>query len=262
MKLETFNRWRSITGRAGAIFCLLCVISGLDGLVAQFRTPPNEFLALPGEMIHVNGPCSPDIQNVSQLTYESTSEGIRLRFEAMQSGFWLGGSMWRGLLELSSNLEPGDYGVVVRPKDTPGEKPFGLFVIKVFPKAEALRQASRSLILRHFGISPWLVLAVCFGLTGLAFALVYLISQKREHLMASLGRAEIYRVAKTEGFYEVAFGLGTAHGIRAGDSLPILNPRGERVGEVTVTQSFDLDASGTVNLDTVVKPGFVVTRDP
>jgi hypothetical protein len=237
------------------------VIAGLDGLVAQFRTPPNEFLALPGDSIHVNGPCSPDIQDVSRLTYESTSDGIRLRFEAIHSGFWLGGTMWRGLLELSGDLRPGDYGAVVRPKDIPDEKPFGLFVIRVFPNAEALQQASRSLIRRNFGISPWLVLAISIGLTALAFGLVYRISQKRERLMADQGRAEIYRVAKTEGFYEVAFGLGTTHGVRTGDSLPILNHRGERVGEVTVTQSFDKDASGNVDLDTVVKPGFVVTRN-
>ncbi len=261
MNLEAWSRWRSITGRAGALLCILCVISGLDGLAAQFRTSPNEFMALPGESIHVNGPCSPDIQDVSQLTYESTSDGIRLQFEGMHSGFWLGGSMWRGLLELSGDLRPGDYGVVVRPRDIPGEKPFALFIIRVFANADALRQASRSLIQRTFGISPWLVLAVSIGLTVLALALVYGISQKREHLMADLGRAEIYRVAKTEGFYEVAFGLGTMHGIRTGDSLPILNYRGELVGHVTVTQSYDQDASGTVDLDTVVKPGFVVTRD-
>ncbi len=261
MNLEETSRWRSITGRVGALFCILCVISGLDGLVAQFRSPPNEFLAVPGEAIHVNGPCSPDIQDVSQLAYESTSDGIRLKFEAMQSGFWLGGAMWRGLLELGSDLEPGDYGVVVRPKDVPGEKPFAVFAIKAFPNAEALRRASRSLIRRHFGLSPWLVFAVCIGLTGLAFALVYGISQKREHLMAGLGRAEIYRVARAEGCYEVSFGLGSAHGVQSGDSLPILNHRGERVGHVTVTQSFEQDASGTVELDTAVKPGFVVSRD-
>jgi hypothetical protein len=237
------------------------VISGLDGLAAQFRSPPNEFLALAGEAIHVNGPCSPGIQDVSQLTYQSTSDGIRLRFEALQSGFWLGGSMWRGLLELSKDLRPGEYGVVVRPQDIPDEKPFGLFVIKVFPNEGALQQVSRSLIRRHFGISPWLFFSVSIGFTALAFALVFGMSQKREALMAAMGRAEIYRVAKAEGFYEIAFGLGTVHGIRVGDSLAILNRRGERVGQVTVTESFEQDASGTVDLGTKVKPGFVVTRN-
>jgi hypothetical protein len=79
--------------------------------------------------------------------------------------------------------------------------------------------------------------------------------------MAGLGRAEIYRVARAEGCYEVSFGLGSAHGVQPGDSLPILNHRGERVGHVTVTHSFEQDASGTVELNTAVKPGFVVSRD-
>jgi hypothetical protein len=260
MKLDQATWWRSTLGRAGALFCILFILSGLDGLVAQFRTPPNEVRAIPGQAIKVNGPCSPDIQELSQLAYESSSDGVRVEFEALHSGFWLGGTMWRGQLVLSGDLRPGTHGVMVRSGIDPNEKPFALFVIQVFSSPEELRQAARSLILRRLGITPWIAFFVFISLAVLTFALTYYVSHQRDSMMADLGLAEVYRVAMGEGCREVAFGLGAAHGIQAGDLVTLMNPSGERVGKVKVIQVFDVDSIGTVDLETMVRPGFVVAR--
>jgi hypothetical protein len=260
MNLESATSRQRRIGRAGAFFCILFIVSGLDGLVAVFRTPPGEFRTVPGEVISVNGPCSSDIKDVSELTYESSSDGIGLRFEAMQAGFWLGGTLWRGLLVLNRELAPGEYRVTVRPKNIPGDKPFSIFSIKVFPNIETLHRASNSFVQRVLSLSPWLVSAIFMGLTGLAFATVYGISEKRDGLMASEGLAEIYRVAKGEEAIEVAFGLGSAHGVHMGDSLILQNKRGEAEGQVYVVQSFDRDSVGTVDLKTTVNPGYLVRK--
>ena len=260
MRLDQATWWRSTLGRAGALFCVLFILSGMDGLVAQFRTPPNEVRAIPGEKINVNGPCSPDIQDLSQLIYDTSSEGVRLQLEALHSGFWLGGAMWRGQLVLSGDLRPGTYGVMVRSGIDPNEKPFGVFVIQVFSSPDELRQAARSFILRRLGITPWIAFFFFISLAVLTFALTYYVSHQRDSMMADLGLAEVYRVAMGEGCREVAFGLGAAHGIQAGDLVTLMNPSGERVGKVKVIQVFDVDSIGTVDLETMVRPGFVVAR--
>ncbi|MCU0572842.1 MAG: hypothetical protein MUC41_07595 [Syntrophobacteraceae bacterium] len=262
MKLDQATWWRSTLGRAGALFCILFILSGLDGLVAQFRTPPNEVRAIPGEKINVNGPCSPDIQDLSQLVYDTSAEGIQLQLEALHSGFWLGGTMWRGQLVLSSDLRPGTYGVMVRSGIDPNEKPFALFVIQVFSSPDELRQTARSFILRRFGITPWIAFFVFISLALLTFALTYYVTQQRDSMMAEQGLAEVYRVAMGgEGCREVAFGLGSTHGVQAGDLVTLMNPSGERVGKVKVIQVFDVDSIGTVDLETMVRPGFVVAKD-
>lgn len=261
MNLESATNWQRRVGWAGALFCILFILGGFDGLVAVFRTPPGELRAVPGEVIPVNGPCSSDITDVSQLSYESSSEGIRLQFEAMQSGFWLGGTLWRGLLIVNQDLGPGKYEISVRAQKLPELKPFTIFVIEVFPDRETLRRASRSFIQRGFGFSPWLFSVAFMGLTGLAFTLVYTISQKREGLMASHGIAEIYRVARGEEGIEVAFGLGTLHGVRPGDLLILQNKRGETVGHVQAVRTFDGDSVGKVDLETAVTPGYLVRKE-
>lgn len=261
MKLDQATWWRSTLGRAGALFCILFILSGLDGLVAQFRTPPNEVLALPGQRINVNGPCSPDIQDLSQLVYDTSSEGVQLQLEALHSGFWLGGAMWRGQLVLSSDLRSGTYGVMVRSGIDPNEKPFAFFVIQVFSSPADLQQAARSFILRRLGITPWIAFFVFLSLAVLTFALTYYVSQQRDSMMAELGLAEVYRVAMGDGCREVAFGLGAAHGVQAGDLVTLMNPSGERVGKVKVIQVFEVDSIGTVDLEAMIGPGFVVARE-
>jgi hypothetical protein len=260
MNLEKATRWQKNIGRAGTLFCVLFILAGLDGLVNQFRTPPNEFRVIPGETVSVNGPCSGDIENVTQLIYESSAQGITLRFEAIHPGFWLGGTMWRGALMVDREAPPGDYRVVVKPVNGPQEKPFAIFSIRVFANPESLQLASRSYIQKQFGITPWLVFSVSLLLSGLAFAIVYGISQKRDSLMAVEGRAEIYRLARGENSFEVTFGMGSIHGIQAGHVLTLLNRHGERIGEVKVTETFDEDSTGTVNLDTPVQPGQLVVK--
>jgi hypothetical protein len=261
MNLEKATRWQSTIGRAGTLLCVLFVLAGFDGLVTQFRTPPNEFRIIPGETVSVNGPCGGNIESVSQLFYESSSQGIALRFEAIHAGFWLGGTMWRGALMVDHEAQPGDYRVVVKPVNDPQEKPFAIFSIRVFSNANSLQSASRSYIQRQFGISPWLLFSVSLLLSGLAFGIVYGISQKRDSLMAVEGRAEIYRLARGEDSFEVSFGLGSIQGIQAGHILTLLNKRGERIGEVKVIETFDEDSTGTVSLDIPVQPGQLVVKN-
>ncbi len=260
MRLEQATWWRNILGRAGALLCILFILSGLDGLAAQFRTPPHEIRALAGDTIHVNGPCSPDIQDISQLVVDTSAEGVRMELEDLHSGFWLGGRMWRGRLVLSGELRPGTYGAMVRSGIDPDEKAFGVFLIQVFPSAAHLQHAARSFIMRWFGGSPWIAFFVFVSLAVLNFALTYYVSQRRDSMMADLGLAEVYRVAQGQGCFEVAFGLGSSHGIQVGDRVTLMNPSAERVGTVEVVQVFDVDSIGKVDPDTPVRPGFVVAK--
>ena len=116
--------------------------------------------------------------------------------------------------------------------------------------------------MRWFGVSPWIAFFVFISLAVLNFALTYNVSQRRDSMMADLGLAEVYRVALGQEGVEVAFGLGSSHGIQVGDRLTLMNPSAERAGMVEVVQVFEVDSIGKVDPETPVRPGFVVAKAP
>ena len=77
--------------------------------------------------------------------------------------------------------------------------------------------------------------------------------------MVKQGRAEVYRVRGGEGGYEIAFGLGTRHGIQTGACLTLSNERGEPMGTVAVCKVSETDSLATVGLDCTVKPGYIIS---
>ncbi|MDP3028748.1 MAG: hypothetical protein Q8O04_04520, partial [Deltaproteobacteria bacterium] len=115
------------------------------------------------------------------------------------------------------------------------------------------------LIRRYLGIPPWWVAVFFLPLTALMFGMVFYLSQKKEHLMAQGGKAEVYRVKKGEAGYEIAFGLGTRHGIQPGDRLILLNESGQPVGTAEVREASETDSVAITGLDCVVKPGYIVS---
>lgn len=260
MNLDQITAWRNRISRLAALFCAVFLISSLDGLVALFRQPANILLLLPGESERVNGPIRDSSLDLTNLLYVSSSPDIRLSFEGTQSGFWLGGSMWRGAVHVSNGAVPGEYTLDVREKSDPSQKPTSIFVVQVFPDQKARREAATSLILRLSGISPWWVFGGAFLLAAVAFGAVYLLSQKRDFLLAEAGMAEIYRIARVDGGYEIAFGLGKKNGIAAGDQLPLFDIAGNEVGVAFVESVYESDATARVGSDCKVKPGYFVSR--
>ena len=258
MTLDHINAWRRFAGKAAALCCLLFCVSALDGLSSRFGENPNELRLLPGDSIPVNGSASEGVRNPQDLKVVSDSDHIRLSFEKIHTGYWLGGLMWRGTLTTSSAIGAGDYKVTVTANSEPSGKPSTAFHVRIFGDEASLQKSSASTIQRTTGISPWWSAVLFFPLAIAFSGIVYLCSQRREQLLRQGGKAEIYRISKNDEEYEVSFALGTKQGVRVGSVLTLLDKTGVPVGSVTVKDAYQEDATGMVSADCLPAPGFIV----
>ncbi|MHC1742505.1 MAG: hypothetical protein AB9873_05675 [Syntrophobacteraceae bacterium] len=260
MTLAQATWWQTWVGRFAALCCALFIFAAMDGLIAQFRQPVNQWDLLPGESASVNGYLPMEVKDLHEIEFRSESPKVRIVFEAVHPGFWMGGNMWRGLLQLDPSIPAGTYSVLVELKGKPSEKPLAAFVVQVHASQESLRRSSKSVISRNLGITPWAPFGGGFLFAALAFGIVYVLTERRDALLADEGRAEVYRVAKTDSCFEVAFGLGSEHGIAAGDVLRLEAKNGETVGTVRVKEVFEGDSTGEADLDCDVRTGSLVSK--
>lgn len=262
MTLTQAHFLRTWLGRFGALCCLLALAAVLDGIITKFREPFNVLAVLPGESPAINGPTAEQVKTPADLEWLADSPEITLQVEKIHAGYFLGGRMWQGTLQVGRGIAPGKHVLAVRPRPldpaTPTEAV--LFRINVYATEADRRAASLSLVERLLGISPWW--AALLPLPGilLAFGLTFLLSWRIDSLMAEEGKSEIYRVTRKEGYLEVGFGLGTAHGVRTGDLLPVYDLEGRQTATVEVQEATATDAVGRVGAGEWVQPGFVVHR--
>ncbi|MCK9376249.1 MAG: hypothetical protein M0P73_08870 [Syntrophobacterales bacterium] len=260
MNLEQVTRWRDLGSKIGAAFCVIALLALVDGLQVHFREPANVVKVLAGELIDLNGELTDEADSIKELTFVSNSDQLKVVFEAIHKGYFLGGDMWRGRLLVGSGIAPGEYSLTVLPKRTVSPRKAPAFRIIVFPDALSLQKSSSSQIRRLFGMSAFKAAAGCLPGILLAFGAVFLLSGKRERLMAASGKAEIYRVTRAEGGAEIRFALGTAQGISPGIRVFIYNAGGQQVGIATVEESSPAASVAQVTTDQEIKVGYLVAR--
>lgn len=252
--------WRNWTGKFGAFLCAILVLALFDGLYAQFGSMPNVFQLLPGESTGVNGPLKDELKGVDELSYTSDSSSVRVVFETLHRGFWLGGAMWRGTLHTDPRITPGSYEVKVNLAKQP-DKPIAVFVAKVYQNARSMHLDSKSFILRYADISPWFAAVAALGLLFLTLGAVYLMSGKRDRLLLLEGKAEVYHIVDKEYGREIAFGLGTLHGVCAGGHVTLLDRDGTAIETLEVKAASEKDAVALVGSECKVEPGYLVRKD-
>jgi hypothetical protein len=168
--------------------------------------------------------------------------------------------MWRGRLSVGPGISPGEYSLAVLPKRTVSPRKAPAFRIVVFPEALSLQKSSTSIIRRTFGISAFVVAAGCLPGILLAFGAVFLLSGKREALLAANGQAEVYQVIRGDSGFEIRFGLGTAHGISPGARVAIYDEAGQQVGTGTVEVCNQKVSVAQAASDQPIKAGYLVSR--
>jgi hypothetical protein len=260
MDWERLNRWRDLISKIAAVFCMIALLALVDGLLRHFREPSNLIKVLPGTSVEINGELTDEAQRLGDLTFASNSDQLKVTFEAIHSGYFLGGDMWRGRLMVGPGISPGEYSLSVIPKHAASPRKAPAFRIRVFRDALSLQKSSTSLVRRWLGISPFGVAAVCLPLILLAFGAVYVLSGKRETLLAAAGKAEVYRVIRTESGCEIRFALGVAQGIVPGTQVIIYNEAGRQVGIGNVEASNQTDAAAQVTTSQEIKVGYLVMR--
>jgi hypothetical protein len=260
MDLGQINRWRDLASKIAAAFCVIAFLGLVDGLLVHFREPANLVKVLPGASVALNGELTDEAHKVEDLTFISDSDQLQVTFDEIHKGYFLGGDMWRGRLSVGPGIAPGEYSLSVLPRRTLSARKAPAFRILVFADALSLQKSSTSLIRRWFGFSAFNVSAGCLPGILLAFGAVYWLSGKREARLAASGRAEVYRVTRGDGGFEIRFALGTVHGISPGAGVAIYDEGGQQVGTGTVEASNRRASVAQVTGDQVIKVGYLVSR--
>lgn len=258
MDVKQVSAWSKWTGRIGTLVSILLLMAVLDGLVSRFRTPLDHFSSLPGSRKAVSGPLPEKSEHPGELTYRSNSKDIQVVFEAVQTGFWLGGYLWSGTLSLGPGIEPGGYLLTVQSKKGQGERSASLFHIEAYRDLTSLQKDSKSFFLRTLGISPWRAALFFIPFIMATFGVVFFLSYKIEILLAEQGEAEVYRIRKEQDGFEIFFGLGSKQGIRPGTGLTLINKQGGPVASITAREVFEGYSTALVDPELNVRPGFMI----
>lgn len=258
MRLDQATSWRNMSGKICTVFSFLLFFSVLDGIVALFRHPSNLLYMLPGESRDISGYLRTETSDLNSLGFESGSELVKVSFLELGKGYWLGGNTWRGQVSVDRGFPAGDTTVTIRQVGDSSGKPLVVYQVRVFRNAEAMREASMSLIRRYGSISPWMLMAAMVPAVFLGLLVNYLLSTRRDQLLAELGEAEIYHVLRVADGWQASFGLGRDHGLEPGTRLTVLDKDGGAVCGVEVDEVFDKDAKAMVPADRTVKIGYVV----
>ncbi len=262
MNCEQTKKWRTLVGKAGIIFVLLVFYGALDGLVSLSGCPGGDVIGLiQGESEHVNGQLARNIRSLDDLTYVSDSDLIRLSFEAVHPGFWMGGTMWRGILKVDRSNVAGEHTLSVFLKGAENMGPQSVLKIKVYPDSSSYRKDSRSFLYRHLGLSPWWLTLTSFFLVLIAFGSVFLISQKLEKLLNQEGKATIYVVTREGEEYRIGFGLGKSKGVTPGMLLTVLDENEIPVEKGRVMEASERDSVARIGVHGAVMPGHIVRLD-
>jgi hypothetical protein len=253
----TCSRW---AGRIGAFLCILLFLIIIDALVSRFREPLNRFSVLPGSRIAVSGPLAEKTEQVRELTYQINSPAIQLEFETIQTGFWLGGYLWNGYLDISPRIQPGAYQLTVQPQKASSKNSSSLFQIDVYNDLRGLQKHSKCFLVRYVGIYPWKAGLFLIPFIVITFGIVFFLSYKTESLWAEQGKAEIYRVRKGETGHEIFFGLGRKQGIQPGSRLTLSNQKGKEIGSIFAEEVFESHSTAQVDFGVTIQPGFIVSK--
>ena len=261
MSVDTTTKWRDWVARVAAVFFFFFVCAAFDGLIAYYRLPVNSNYVMPGESLKLTGPLPVEGAGLQDLRYETDGDSLRLDFQEVFTGFWMGGRMWRGVLTTGADTPSGVYHVAVDWGEESPKKPPTVFTLFVYRGDKELRGFSTSYLRKYLDLHSWWTAASFLALLCSTIGLVYLLSSRRESLLAKAGMADIYRIAKIDERVEVAFALGTRHGIDVGSALELLDGSGKAQGRVKVQKVSETDSiAEVVDWGGELEPGYMVRR--
>ncbi len=223
--------WRKFFGRLSGLLLLGIVLAVIDGMSAQIRQEFNLIEIVPGQRQVVNGPMPRMTASLRELIVDLSSEALSLNLEETYTGFWMGGSMWKGQVQVASGSPAGQYILGVRGPGEAEANPALVFKIRVFADAEDQRLQSLSYIHKFLGPHPFILAAWLLPCALLAGLGNFVVSQQLETALARDHKAEIYVVKTAPEGLLLTFGLGKDHGLSVGDRADIL----DEAGRVTTT---------------------------
>jgi hypothetical protein len=260
MTLEQMSRRRRMAGRLGAALCLVIALGVLDALIAHVRTSPYSIDAVPGESININGPMPERIKSREELTYQSSSDDLSVEIVRIQTGYWLGGNIWTGVVHLGQDISPQSHQFMVRPREVKQDETFPVFELTVHEDHASLRASAKSLIRRVVGLQPWLLSLLILPLAALTFYSVYRLSMQRSALLMAQGKGEVLRVKKVDNQVEIALSMGERQGVGKGTRIVLYDREGQPLASIEVVKSFSSVSIALAPMECPAWPGQLMSK--
>lgn len=253
-------RWQKKAGFFAALFFLIALLALVDALRGGMSGNRGIIELLPGSSYAISGPMPPRTDTIEEMVVTGTpADGsVRLAPKGIFSGFWFGGSMWRGTLEVSSTAQQAEYRIQV--KDRFGEKqnPALLFTVRIWPDQKTLNAHSFSFLIRTTGINPFvfvLTFTFCGILTGGA---TFLLGRRWTLMLHKQACSEIYRLTTSEQGTELHCDRPPATKLALGSTCLVYCPHGKLVQSATVVAVQKRDVVLLIESDNKVRIGDVV----
>jgi len=243
-----------------ALVGVLALALVVDGFMDGADRTARIYSGYPGMSQPISGSSSKRIKSINQLSCTTPSEGITLRFTKAESSVWH--HAWWGTLEIGPSVEPGNYTLSVSCAAEIPEKRIAKYKIRVHEDIATYKSHFRSYIQRHWGVSPWWVFLGILPVLAFSFGLVYHLSGRKQLLLAASGRTEIYRIKRSGEHWLLSFALGSDHGVKQGDIVPIYAPDGASVGTARVQDVFPDHSVAIAKGWLKVKPDYEIRLRP
>ena len=224
-----FVLWQKRTGILAMLLLVGALLAMADALRGGFLGGGGLIELLPGNRYLISGPMPAKTTVIKDFIIDGQQPdgSVRLVPEAVYSGYWFGGAMWRGAIVIDPAAREGNYELKV--KDSFGEKqnPTLVFRVKVWPDQATLNANAPSFLTRKTGLNPFNI-ALGLALGGMAATGVnFILGRLWARHLAVHHCGEIYKLRRTKRGTEVACELRCGTAAHLGMLGNIYRPSGE-----------------------------------
>jgi hypothetical protein len=255
-----FFFWQKYAGIIAMILLAGALLALADALVGGLKGGYGTIELVPDSRYQISGPMPARTEAIEDFIIDGqpADGSVRLVPEAVFSGYWLGGSMWRGNIIVAPFAPEGTFTLSI--KDRFGEKqnPALVFSIRVWQNQTTLKEHSRSLLVKKTGHNPFKI-AVALALCGLAMvaANFFLGRLWARHLQAH-HCGEIFKLRQTTLGTEITCELQCTHMIQPGMEGTVYRPSGEHLCPASVISCGNAEVLLLVYLPNPVRLGDVI----
>ncbi len=253
-------RWQKLSGILAMILLTAALAAFVDAMVGGLKGNSGTIELMPDSRFLISGPMPPRTEAIADFVIEgqSVDDTLRLIPETIFSGYWFGGSMWRGVIAVGPDAHEGNHTIIV--KDRFGEKqnPALVFAVRIWPDLATKNAHSPSFLTRKTGINPYLF-AGGFLLSGIATGcLNFFLGWLWTRHLSSRHCGEIYILRHIDQGTEVTCELQKDCAVTPGMSCALYRRFGAALGSAVVTDCEKDKVSLLVKKPNLVKIGDVV----
>ncbi|MBI5520038.1 MAG: hypothetical protein HY916_08250 [Desulfovibrio sp.] len=259
MNFRSLAARRKLAGLAGTLVICLSLALAVDGMIAGGRKDPTLYDLLPGQSINLTDPMPRGAEKLSDIAFDISSPELNATMVETFSGFWLGGTLWRADLTVSTAAAPGEYTALVRYSANGTEAaPRQAYRIRVHKDAASIQASALSLTRRVLGLSPYLLAVCLLPMAVLPMAASFILSRKIGQALSALGMAEVYRAMASPEGQRIFFSLPGPNLAPEG-VVDVLDERGEkRLGAARVATVDGVNVEAIMQEGISVRPGVLV----